>query len=117
MPQKSLVRAFLALYVTVGVAVLILSIETVLGAYHGRIGGADRVHALVIGSLETIAAVVFLIPRTMRTGAAALIAIFLLAFAIHASQGGLHLDLLVYTAAVLFVRVHGVQGYSWAGVS
>ena len=117
MPEQRLVRAFLALYLTVGVAVLIGSVETVLAAYHGRIPGPDRVHALILGSLETLAALVFLIPRTMRAGAAVLIVIFLLAFALHAGRGEAHLDLLVYAAAVLFVRVHGVKGYSWSGGS
>jgi uncharacterized membrane protein YphA (DoxX/SURF4 family) len=115
MPQRSLVRAFLALYIIVGLTVLVGSIETVLAAYHGQIRSPDRVHALVLGSFETVAALVFLIPRTMRAGAAALLVIFLLAFVIHAGRGDAHLDLLVYAAAVLFVRVHGVQGYSWGG--
>lgn len=53
----------------------------------------------------------FLIPRTMRWGAAALLVIFALAFGLHLLGGHPNLDLLIYAAAVVFIRVHGVQGY------
>ena len=60
-----------------------------------------------------LAALLFLAPRTMRLGAVALLAIFALAFGLHALSGDLHLTLLVYSAGVLFVHVHGVRGYRW----
>ncbi len=114
MPSRALVRAFLALYVTLGAIVLVESIDTVMAATHGDIHGHTRVHALILGSFEIVAAALFLIPRTMRWGAAGLLVIFALAFAIHTIDGQPPLNLLVFAAAVLFVRVHGVTGYRWA---
>ena len=114
MPPRSLVRAFLALYVTLGAIVLIESIDTVVAASNGAFHGHDRIHALVLGSFEIVAAALFLIPRTMRWGAAGLLVVFALAFAIHAIDGQPPLDLLVFAAGVLFVRVHGVTGYRWS---
>ena len=114
MPSRALVRAFLALYVTLGAIVLVESVETVMAATHGDIHGHTRVHALILGSFEIVAAALFLIPRTMRWGAAGLLVIFALAFAIHTIDGQPPLNLLVFAAGVLFVRVHGVTGYRWA---
>lgn len=112
-PPRSLVRAFLALYVTLGIVILVESVETVLRARAGAFHGPDRLHALVLGGLEAAAAVAFLVPRAMHAGAAVLLAIFALAFGLHALQGSPNLVLLVYGAGVLFVRVHGVSGYHW----
>jgi hypothetical protein len=64
----------------------------------------------ILGSLETVAAVAFLVPRAMSVGATALLAIFALAFGLRLLQGSPNLVLLVYGAGVLFVRVHGVAG-------
>ena len=111
-PPRSLVRAFLALYVTLGLVILVESVETVLRARPGAFHGPDRLHALILGGLEAAAAA-FLVPRAMHVGAAVLLAIFALAFGLHALQGSPNLVLLVYGAGVLFVRVHGVAGYRW----
>ena len=112
-PPRSLVRAFLVLYVTLGLVVFVQSVQTVLAAGAGTFHGSDRLHALILGSVEAAAAVAFLVPRVMQAGAAALLAIFALAFGLHLLQGSPNLVLLVYGAGVLFVRVHGVEGYAW----
>ncbi len=112
-PPRTLVRAFLALYVTLGLVILVESVETVLRARGGAFHGPDRLHALILGGLEAAAAAAFLVPRAMHVGAAVLLAIFALAFGLHALQGSPNLVLLVYGAGVLFVRVHGVSGYHW----
>jgi hypothetical protein len=117
MPPRSLVRAFLALYVTVGVIVLLESLLTVHGALHGGFAPHDRPHALTLGILEAAAAILFLIPKAMRWGAAALLAIFALAFSLHFLGGHPNLDLPVFAAAVAFIRVHGVRGYRWSPVA
>jgi hypothetical protein len=114
MQARSLVRAFLILYVTIGVVVWIESVATVVAAVRGELPTLERPHALVLGGVEVVAAVLFLIPGTMRWGAAGLLVIFALAFGIHAAGGDLNLDLLIFAAAVLFVRTHGVHGYRWA---
>jgi hypothetical protein len=113
MAPRTLVRAFLGLYVTLGIVVLIQSVETIIAARHGAVTTPDRLHALLVGTVEAIAALLFLIPRTMGIGANTLLAVFALAFGLHALDGHPNLALLVYAAAVLFVRIHGVQGYRW----
>ena len=70
-------------------------------------------HALILGTVETLAALLFLVPRTMRVGAVALLAIFALAFAVHPLGGNWHLASLVYAAGVLFVHIHGVRAFRW----
>lgn len=113
MPQQRLVRAFLTLWVTLGVVVLVESVRTVVAAHGGAFTDHDRPHALALGSVEAIAALLFLVPRAMRVGAIGLLAVFALAFALHAAQGQANLGLLVYAAGVVFVAVHGVVGYRW----
>jgi hypothetical protein len=107
-PDRPLFRQFVVLYVTLGLVVLIQSVETAVAAVRGTIPPADQHHALILGTLETIAAVLFLVPRTMRLGADLLLVIFGLAFVLHALRGDPPLTLLVYGAAALFVRTHGV---------
>ncbi len=114
MPPRSLVRAFLTLYVTVGIIVCLESVQTVRAALRGGFSAHDRPHALVLGALEAAAAILFLIPQTMRWGAAGLLVIFALAFGLHLAGGHPNFDLLVFAAAVLFIRVHGVAGYRWS---
>lgn len=109
MPTLRLYRSFLALYMTVGVVVLVQSVATVLDARSGNIAPADRLHAVILGTMEAVAALLFLWPRTMRFGAATLLAVFAGAFALHASHGDVHWALLVYGAAVWFVRTHGAD--------
>ena len=114
MPPRSLVRAFLVLYVTLGLAVCLESALTVVAALHGGFSPHDRPHALLLGSVEAGAAIRFLIPRTMPGGAALLLTIFALAFGLHLAGGHPNFALLIYAAAVLFIRVHGVRGYRWS---
>jgi hypothetical protein len=117
MPSPSLVRAFLVLYVAVGAIVLLESVLTVVAALQGGFTPQDRPHALILGSLESVAAGLFLIPQTMRWGATALLVIFTVAFGLHLAGGHPNFALLVYAAAVLFVRAHGVQGYRWSAAA
>jgi hypothetical protein len=86
-------RAFVVFHFTLGLALLWSSVHTVL-----HLGGSDR-HALVIGSMEAAGAVAFLVPRTLRLGAAVLLLTLCAAFLIHAGRGEWRPDLWVYTAA------------------
>lgn len=108
MPDTPLHRSFAVLYLTVGAVVLIQSIQTVLAAVRDLLPAGGQHHAIVLGSAEALAAILFLVPRTMRRGADVLLVIFALAFGLHAVRGELALALVVYGAAVLFVRTHGV---------
>jgi hypothetical protein len=106
-PDRGLARAFRLFHVTLGLVVLVQSVQTVLAARHGTLPAGDRVHALLLGSLEAGAALLFLVPQTMRAGAVLLLAIFAAAFGLHALRGDFALNLLVYAAGVLVVRAHG----------
>jgi hypothetical protein len=117
MPSRALVRAFLALYITLGAVVVIQSVQTVIAASRGLFAGPEQTLALLLGSCEAVAALLFLIPRTMRIGAYSLVAIFGLAFVLHALAGRPNFALVVYFAATLFVQLHGVRGYHWRAAS
>ena len=94
-------HAFLLFHLVLGVALLWGSVHTVL-----HLGPSDP-HALIIGTVEALAAVAFLLPRTMRLGAGVLLAVLALGFVLHAARGEWRPDLLVYAAGVLLVGVHG----------
>jgi hypothetical protein len=108
MPPRSLVRSFLLLYFVTGLVVLLLGVLTAWQALQGHGHPQDRIHAVVLGSVEAVAAILFLVPRAVRWGAAGLLGVFAIALAIHALQGSVRWDLLVYAVVVYFVREHGV---------
>lgn len=64
-------------------------------------------HVVTLGSVEAIAAVLFLIPRTFRAGAIGLIATIGVAFVAHLALAQFRGDLLLYGAVVSFALVHG----------
>lgn len=105
MPPKSLVRSFVVLWWTLGVAILVLSVGTLRHAL-GAAGLAAR-HVALLAIVEAAAAIVFLVPRALRVGAAGLLVVFAVALLLHAAELQMRWDLLVYAAAVLFVAVHG----------
>ena len=98
---RHLRHVFLLFHLVLGTALLWGSVHTVV-----HLGASDP-HALVIGTVETVAAVAFLMPRTMRMGAGVLLVVLGLAFVMHAARGEWRPDLLVYAAGVLLVGVHG----------
>ena len=93
--------AFLLFHLVLGTGLLWGSVHTVL-----HLGPSDP-HALVIGTIEALAAAAFLVPRTMRIGAGVLLVVLALAFVVHATRGEWRPDLLVYAAGVFLVGVHG----------
>jgi predicted secreted protein len=111
MPPLGLVRAFVVQWWTVGIVLLYLSVRT---AYQGiqSWSGHDP-HLVVVGSVEALAALLFLIPRTLRIGALGLLFTFAVVFFVHASRLQFRGDLLVYAAVVSFVAVHGSVPMSW----
>ena len=100
-PRERLRRAFVCFHIVLGVVLLIGSVQTVLG-----IGQRD-LHALILGSVESLAAILFLIPRTLRLGAVLLLGVLAAAFLIHLHRGEWPGSLLIYAAGVAFVAVHG----------
>lgn len=111
MPPRRLVRAFVAQWWTAGLLLLVWSAQTAQTALAA--GRGHNPHVALLGLVEAAAAVLFLIPRTMRLGAAALLLTLGVALVAHALQGEFRGDLLFYGAAVLFVAVHGPVPLSW----
>jgi hypothetical protein len=106
MPSKNLVRAFLALWWTFGVLLVVYSVQTAWHALAADSNGID-VHAAILGSAEAIAALLFLVPKTMRAGGVCLLAVFTVAFVLHGIREEFASQLLLYAVAVSFVVVHG----------
>jgi hypothetical protein len=106
MPSKSIARAFLALWWTLGVLLVVYSVQT---ARHALAAGRDGidVHVAVLASVEAIAGLLFLVRKTMRAGGTCLLAAFAVAFVLHGRKGEFPSQLLLYVVAVNFVMVHG----------
>jgi hypothetical protein len=94
--------SFVLLHVTLG---LILGAGGATTAWLAT--GPHAAHLRLLGSFEAVAAVLFLLPWTLRIGAVGLLMSCGVAFAAHAAMGQWRGDLLVYMVAVLFVTVHG----------
>jgi uncharacterized membrane protein HdeD (DUF308 family) len=106
MPLKSNVRAFIALWWTLGMLLVMYSVQTV---WHAFAAGRDgiEVHVAILGAIEAMAGLLFLVPRTMRAGGACLLAVFAVAFVLHGMKGEFASQLLLYAVGVSFVMVHG----------
>lgn len=104
MPPKQLMRAFLFLWLATGIALLYGSVETVKSALQTSHANP---HLIVLGSVEALAAALFLIPRSIRVGAIGLLVTISVAFVVHTTLGQFRGDLLLYAAAVLFILIHG----------
>jgi uncharacterized membrane protein YphA (DoxX/SURF4 family) len=104
MPEPKLARAFIVFWWTLGAVIAYLSVHTVVD---GITDVPHDLHAILVGGLEAGAAVLFLIPATMRAGAIGLLCIIALAFVVHAAQGHFAAHLLAFAAGVYFVFVHG----------
>jgi hypothetical protein len=99
-----LARAFVVLWWTLGLVIFYLSVRTLV---QGTTSSPRDAHAIIIGGLEAVAALLFVVPKTARIGAVGLLVIIALAFALHALKGEFVAPFLVYAAGVLFVLVHG----------
>jgi hypothetical protein len=107
MNGQTLRRSFVAFHVTLGVVVAIESILTVLRA--SGAGGDKHLNVALacLAGAEAVAAVLFLVPATLKAGALALLAIFAFAVAFHGLHGEFQSTLLVYAAGVVLVMAHG----------
>lgn len=99
-------RAFVAFWWILGGVLLVLSVQTVRSAIGSAASHSD-VHAVLVGSVEAIAAVLFLIPGAMRVGGVGLLLTLAVGFVVHTFRGHFAGPLLVYAAGVVFVMVHG----------
>jgi hypothetical protein len=105
MPQRRLVAAFFTLWITLGIALLVASVRTLEGAL--RSGAHGHAHLALLAGAEALAALLFLIPPTMRVGAVGLLVTVGIAFVAHMLRGEFPMILLLYAAATAFVLVHG----------
>ena len=97
--EQQLRQAFTAFHLC-RLALLWASIHTVL-----HLGPTD-LHARLIGGVEAVGAVAFLLSRTLRLGASLLLVTILPALLLHTARGEWRPDLLVYAAGVLLVALH-----------
>ncbi len=100
-------RSFIGFHLTLGAVVMVQSLITVLHAI--RAGGVPHVNLALacFAGAEVIAALLFLLPATLRVGAAVLLVIFIFAIAFHGLHGEFQSSLFVYAAGVVLVMVHG----------
>jgi hypothetical protein len=106
MSLQSIGRAFVALWWTLGVFLFVYSVQAAWHAVVAREDGFNR-HVALLASVEAMAALLFVIPKTMRVGGVCLLAVFTFAFVLHGTQREFASQLLLYVAAVSFITVHG----------
>lgn len=104
MPSQRLMRTFLFLWLATGVALLYGSVDTLRSAIAPA---HSNPHLGLLASVEAAAAILFLIPRSMRIGAVGLLITIFVAFAVHGVLHQFRADLLLYAAAVFFILIHG----------
>jgi hypothetical protein len=91
----TLLRWSLALVLGCGALLLLVSLA------HGGHAGLPIAVAIALGAAELIAAVLFLVPRTVRLGGAALIGVLAVAAALHAMAGEVPpVSFVVYALAI-----------------
>lgn len=100
-------RAFIIFHLTLGIIVLIESVRTVMHSIGGEKVRHFDILLAVFASIEALAALLFLLPATMRLAGAALLLIFGAAIIFHGLHGQFLSTLFVYAAGVLFIMAHG----------
>ena len=99
-------RSFIAFHLTLGLTLLFLSVRTGIQALAAH-GDHSSLHIAALAMLESIGAVLFLLPRSVRVGGVLLLLSIGIALLVHATAGQFRGDLLVYAAGTWFVLVHG----------
>ena len=105
MTGQNVRRAFIVFHVTLAIVVLVQSVVTLVHAVHSPMEGHIGMVLPWFAGLEALAALLLLIPKTLKIGGWLLIVIFLAAIAYH---GPLYeAPLFVYLAGVIFIMIHG----------
>ena len=107
MTHNALRRSFMAFHVTLCAVIFIQSIMPLLRSITQHKLEHSNLVVMALASAEAVAALLFLLPATMRWAGAALLAIFGIALTLHAVQGEFPSTLLVYATGVIFVMAHG----------
>jgi hypothetical protein len=105
MTSRTLNLAFAVFHLTLAGIVFSESLRTVLHAITLHRYGAASPHVALLAGVETLAAVLLLLRRTLRIGGTLLLLIFAIAIALHGVSN--ELPLLVYAAGVVLVMVRG----------
>ena len=109
MDNNQLRRAFIIFHLALGIIVLVESLLTLLHLDRMAQGQIPHRVLAVLAGAEALAALLFLIPATLRLGAVSLMAIFFAALAFHGLHGQWNLSLLVYAAGVFLVMIQKSQ--------
>jgi hypothetical protein len=116
MNNQTLRRSFIIFHLTLGLVVLAQSLVTVFEIGRSDFSKHAKLLVALLAGAEAVAALLFIVPATLRAGAFALLAIFFFALAFHGLHGEFPSTLLVYAAGVFFVMTHGSAfGKSAAG--
>jgi hypothetical protein len=107
MSRPSLTSSFQVFHLTLGAVVLVQSVETALVAAPPSSHAGANPHLFALAVVEALAALLFLVPRTVRVGGWLLLAVFGVAVVAHALRGEIVGTLLVYAAGTLLVMAHG----------
>jgi hypothetical protein len=99
-------RSLIAFHLALGGGLLIGSVQTIVAAWPPAAGPASA-HLALLAGVEALGAALFLIPRTLRVGAALLLLTLVVAFLAHGVRGHWRWDLVVYAAGTWFIAVHG----------
>ena len=99
-------RSFTVFHFVLGLGILWLSVRSVIWAVHTGTGGQHNPHVALLAGVEAIGALLFLIPRTLRLGAALLLLTIGVATFVHGFSGEWRVDLLIYAAGVWLVAAH-----------
>jgi len=107
--NQSLRRSFVGFHLVLAIVVFVQSFLTATKAFSVE----PEANWLLFGlaSVEAVAAILFVIPATLKIGGIVLCLVFFVAFTLHAIVGEFELHLLVYFTGILFILFHGA-GYS-----
>lgn len=97
-------RAYRLFHAVLGLGLLAMSLLTFLHVIdeHGGLG-----HLAFVAGLEALGAVLFLVPRTVRWGGAALLLVLIPGFVFHLVHGEWQFEVLIYAAGVWLVMMRG----------
>ena len=107
--KQSLRRSLVGFHLTLASVVLVQSVSTAFKAFW--VEPDANWHLFSLASVEAVAAILFVIPATLRFGGIVLCLVFSVAFTAHAIVGEFELGLLVYGAGTVFILFHGA-GYA-----
>jgi hypothetical protein len=105
MANTGLRRAFVAFHLTLGIVIFVESVLAVVHSLHSQTESHLGSILPWFAGLEALAALMLLVPQTLRIGGGILLLIFVAAIIVHGPADGM--PLFVYAAGVVFVMVHG----------